>query len=108
MTFASGLQGNFPLVLGLFAELSNLLLSVDLSKEVKQGGNSLKDLRRMSFQGQGHFKVNVISRSRSFQGQGHFKVKVISPDPTYKYLIYWFKCFPRLNETDTFHILGHI
>ncbi len=36
----------------------------------------------MSFQGQGHFKVKVISmsrlsqgqRSRSFQGQGHFKV----------------------------------
>ena len=37
-------------------------------KYMKQGGNSLKDLRRMSFQGQGHFKVKDILRSRSFQG----------------------------------------
>ena len=35
-------------------------------------------LRRMSFQGQGHFKVKVVSMLSSFQGQGHFKVKVIS------------------------------
>ena len=44
-----------------------------------------------SFQGQGHFKVMVISRSWSFQGQGK----------TYKYLIYDSKCFPRVNQTDT-------
>ena len=47
-------------------------------KTIKQWGNSLEDLRRMSFQGQDHFKDKVTSRLRSFQGQGRFKVKIIS------------------------------